>query len=141
MEEPETQNDEQMIENIIDEADAEDEVEEFEVPKRRSKRRPRTRRRDPLNMAWCAMLAIGADAQQHLEDTDLARLQQIASPEPGKTVMPPPEVRRAVGPDLDAWILAAQVEHDSFKEKEAVQDATADEIKNNGRRPLPILNV
>ena len=86
------------------------------------------------------MVAVGGDAQ-HLENTDLALLQQIAGPEPGKTVVPPQEIRRAVGPDLDAWILAAQVEHDSFKEKEAVQDATADEIKDYGRRPLPMLNV
>ena len=46
-----------------------------------------------------------------------------------------------VGPDLDAWILAAQAEHDSFITKEAVQEAAAAEIKVYGKRPLPMLNI
>ena len=62
---------------------------------------------------------------QHLEIPDLEMLQQIAGPEPGKTVVPPSEVRQAVRRELDAWILAAQAEHYSFLAKESVQEATA----------------
>ena len=48
---------------------------------------------------------------QHFESADFEVLQQIAGPEPGKTVASLAEVRQAVGRDLDAWILAAQAEH------------------------------
>ena len=68
-------------------------------------------------------------------------MQRVAGPEPGKTVVPPEEIRRAVGPDLDSWILAAQAEHDSFLTRDAIQVATADDIKRYGKRPLPMLNV
>ena len=79
--------------------------------------------------------------EQHLETLDLEMLQQIAGPEPGKTVVHPSEVRQAVGKELDAWILAGQAEHDSFIVKEAVQEATAKDIKDYGKRPLPMVNV
>ena len=77
----------------------------------------------------------------HLETDQKEAMQQVAGPEPGKSIVPPDEVRRAVGPDLDAWIMAAQVEHDTFMDKEAVQAATAEEIKSYGKKPLPMLNV
>ena len=106
---------------------------EGEVVQKMSRRRPRlqTRRRNPHGMArfvcamlpaWCAMMAANADGQL-FENIDLQILQQIAGPEPGKTLVPPGEVCRAVGPDFDAWILGAQAEHDSFLTKEAVQEA------------------
>ena len=76
-----------------------------------------------------------------MEVDDLELLQQIAGPEPGKTVVPPAEIRQAVGPDLDAWILAGQAEHDSFLAKEAVVEATEEEQRRYGKRPLPMLNV
>ena len=65
----------------------------------------------------------------------------MAGPEPGKAVVDPRVVRRAVGRDLDAWILAAQAEHDSFITKEAVQEATDEERRSYRQRPLPMLNV
>lgn len=68
-------------------------------------------------------------------------LQQVAGPEHGKTVVPLGEVRQAVGRDVDAWILAAQAEHDSFLIKEAVQEATIQDIKDYGKRLLPMVNV
>ena len=51
--------------------------------------------------AWCAMLAHDPSAQ-HFEADELELLQQVAGPEPGKSVVPPQEVRRAVGADLGA---------------------------------------
>ena len=56
---------------------------------------------------WCAMAAMNVEGE-HFDTADLEMLHQVAGPEPGKTVVPPGEVRRAVGRDLDAWILAAQ---------------------------------
>ena len=95
--------------------------------------------------AWCAMVATDATANQvegiHIESNQMEAMQQVAGPEPGKSIVPPDEVRRAVGPDLDAWIMAAQVEHDTFMDKDAVQAATAEEIANYGKKPLPMLNV
>ena len=90
--------------------------------------------------AWCAFAAKNVE-EKHLETIDLEMLQQIAGPEPGKTVVHPSEVRQAVGKELDAWILAGQAEHDSFIVKEAVQEATAKDIKDYGKRPLPMVNV
>ena len=112
-------------------------------------RRRRKFRRDPLFMARfvCSMLpswsalATARPAIEHVDDNGLEALQQIVGPEPGKTVVPPAEIRQAVGPDLDSWILAAQVEHDSFLTREAVQVATQEERKRYGKRPLPMLNV
>ena len=89
---------------------------------------------------WCAFSAVDA-LSPHVEHNELDAIQQVEGPEPGKTVVPPEEVRRAVGPDLDAWILAAQAEHDSFLSKEAVQVATPEEIQHYGKKPLPMLNV
>jgi hypothetical protein len=89
----------------------------------------------------CALIAVTAEATPHMESDQLELLQQVAGPEPGKTVVPPEEVRRVVGPDLDGWILAAQAEHDSFVTKEAVATATAEEQRRYGKRPLPMLNV
>ena len=125
--------------------------EEFEVPRKRPHcRRWRPPRLDPLGMAgftcqvllpiWCAMAAVNVEAE-HFESADLEMLQQVAGPEPGKTVVPPGEVRRAIGRDLDAWILAAQAEHDSFLAKEAVHEVTEQEMKEHGKKPLPMLNV
>ena len=79
--------------------------------------------------------------EKHLEAIDLEMLQHIAGPKPGKTVVHPSEVRQAVGKELDAWILAGQAEHDSFIVKEAVQVATAKDVKDYGKRPLPMVNV
>jgi len=133
------------------EADAEAEVqadEEVEVSRRRRRRGRRAPRRDPMGMArfvtymmpaWCAMLATVESP--HLEAQERDFLQQVAGPEPGKTVVPPGEIRNAVGPDLDAWILAAQVEHDAFLGQDAVQEATAEERREYGKKPLPMLNV
>ena len=90
--------------------------------------------------AWCAIAAMKVEAE-HFETADLQMLQQVAGPEPGKTVVPPGEVRQAVGRDLDAWILAAQAEHDSFFTKEAAQEATIQDIKDYGKRLLPMVNV
>ena len=45
----------------------------------------------------------------HFETDQKEAMQQVAGPEPGKSIVPPDEVRRAVGPDLDAWIMAAQL--------------------------------
>ena len=94
---------------------------------------------------WCAMVATDAVVGQveggHLETDQKEAMQQVAGPEPGKSVVPPDEVRRAVGPDLDAWIMAAQVEHDTFMNKDAVQAATAEEVKSYGKKPLPMFNV
>ena len=87
----------------------------------------------------CAMLATAEIP--HLESSDLELLQHVAGPEPGKTVVPPGDIRKAIGADLDAWILAGQVEHDSFLEQEAVVEATAEERAAYGKRPLPMLNV
>ena len=68
-------------------------------------------------------------------------LQQVAGPEPGKTVAPPEVFRQAVGPDLDSWLLAAQAEHGSFITKDAMQVATAEERRAYGKKPLPMLTV
>ena len=65
--------------------------------------------------ALCAM--AGTLDSDHLEDLDKETLQQLAGPEAGKSVVAPSVIRQAVGKDLDAWILAASVEHDSFLEK------------------------
>merc|ERR1712024_411789 len=83
----------------------------------------------------------GASDMDHLEDLDKETLQQLAGPEAGKSVVASSVIRRAVGKDLDAWILAASVEHDSFLEKEAVVEATPADLKAYGKRPLPMLNV
>ena len=80
-------------------------------------------------------------AIEHVHDDYLQAAQQITGPEPGKTVVPPDVIRKAVGPDLDSWILAALAEKDSFLTREAVQPATPEEIKRYGKRPLPMLNV
>ena len=90
--------------------------------------------------AWCALAAAGGSAE-HVESGQLEAIQQVTGPEPGKTIVPPDEIRRAVGPDLDSWILAAQAEHDSFLTRDAVQPATAEELKAYGKKPLPMLNV
>ena len=92
----------------------------------------------------CAMSAAVASQEQdtaHWEDLDREILQQMANPEPGRSVVAQGIVRQAVGKDRDGWILAAQVEHDSFLEKEAVVEATAEDLKAHGKRPLPMLNV
>ena len=96
--------------------------EEAEPVVPRPRRRRRRHRRDPLGMArfackvllpaLCAMAS--AEDSDHLEDLDKETLQQLAGPEAGKTVVAPSVIRQAVGKDLDAWILAASVEHDSF---------------------------
>ena len=65
--------------------------------------------------ALCAM--AGAVDSEHMEDLDKETLQQLAGPEAGKSVVASSVIRQAVGKDLDAWILAASVEHDSFVEK------------------------
>ena len=80
-------------------------------------------------------------ADEHLEGAHFEALQQAVGPELGKTVVPPEVVRKAVGPDLDSWILAAQAEHDSFLTRDVVQVATAEERKTYGKKPLPMLNV
>ena len=94
---------------------------------------------------WCAMVAIEAVVNQveggHFETDQKEAMQQVAGPGPGKSIVPPDEVRRAAGPDLGVWIMAAQVEHDAFMDKDAVQAATAEEIKSYGKKPLPMLNV
>ena len=87
----------------------------------------------------CAMAA--AEHSLHWEDLDRETIQQLAGPEAGKAVVAPGVVRQAAGKDLDGWILAAQVEHDSFLEKGAVVEATAEDLKAYGKRPLPMLNV
>ena len=153
---PEAENDEvkgqESEEEIKKDAEADLVGDEFEVPRKSPRRRRwRTPRRNPLGMAgftchvllpfWCAMAATAGEETYHFENTDLEMLQQVAGPEPGKSIVPPEEIRRAVGRDLDAWILAAQAEHDSFVAKEAVQQATDREIKEYGKRPLPMLNV
>ena len=99
--------------------------EEAEPVAPRPRRRRRRPRRDPLGMArfackvllpaLCAM--AGAVDSDHLEDLDEETLQQLAGPEASKSVVAPSVIRQAVGKDLDAWILAASVEHDSFLEK------------------------
>ena len=58
-----------------------------------------------------------------------------------KEVVPPEEMRQATGADLDAWILAAQAEHDKFVAQEAVITASAEDIRMYKHRPLPMLNV
>ena len=55
--------------------------------------------------------------------------------------MPAQDVGSSVGADLDRWKLAAQDEHDKFRDKEAVMDASAEDIRQYGRRPLPMINV
>ena len=80
-------------------------------------------------------------AEEHVDQATLDAIQQTADVEPGKVVAPPEEVRKAVGADLDAWVLAAQAEHDRFVELEAISVATEEEIKQYGCRPLPMLNV
>ena len=61
---------------------------------------------------WCAMVATDAVVSQveggHRETDQKEAMQQVAGPEPGKSIVPPDEVRRAVGPDLDAWIMPWQ---------------------------------
>ena len=41
-----------------------------------------------LSPVWCAMAAMKVEAE-HFETADLEMLQQVAGPEPGKTVVPP----------------------------------------------------
>ena len=65
--------------------------------------------------ALCAR--AGTADSDHFEDLGKETLQQLAGPEAGKTVVAPGVIRQAVGKDLDAWILAASVEHDSFLER------------------------
>ena len=123
--------------------------EEVEPVLTRPRRRRRGPRRDPLGMArftcmillpaLCAMAA--AEDSDHWEDLDRETLQQLAGPEAGKSVIAPSVIRQAVGKDLDGWILAAQAEHASFLEKEAVVEATVDDLRAYGRRLLPMLNV
>lgn len=82
----------------------------FEVPRKSPRRRRwRTPRRNPLGMAgftchvllpfWCAMAATAGEETYHFENTDLEMLQQVAGPELGKSIVPPEEIRRAVGRD------------------------------------------
>ena len=80
---------------------------EVHPPAKKPKRRfYRPARRNPFGMArlvchllpaFCLMTAMPVMAMEsvdtHLESIDLDLLQQIAGPEPGKTVAPPPEVR------------------------------------------------
>ena len=89
--------------------------------------------------AMCAMAGTGDS--DHLDDLDKETLQQLAGPEAGKSVVASSVIRQAVGKDLDAWILTASVEHDSFLEKEAVVEATPADLRAYGKRPLPMLNV
>ena len=95
---------------------------------------------------WCASAAL----EPHLTDLELNAMQQLQMEsgnasagvaEPGKTVVAPEVVRKAEGADLDAWILAAQAEHDRFLELNALQTATQSEVAEHGQRPLPMLNV
>ena len=97
----------------------------------------------PMQCAMAAVKALQPEEQLsvHWEDLDREAFQQLAGPEAGKSVVEPGVVRQAVGKDLDGWILAAQVEHDSFREKEAVVEATAEDLKAYRKRPLPMLNV
>ena len=93
---------------------------------------------------WCANAMSGQEL--HMTDLDLNAMQQMqmestSAAEPGKTIVPPEVVRKAEGADLDAWILAAQAEHDRFSDIHAVQTATPSEIAAYGHRPLPMLNV
>ena len=95
--------------------------------------------------ALCAMAGV-VDSEavldsDHAEDLDKETLQQLAGPEAGKSVVASSVIRQAVGKDLEAWILAASAEHDSFVEKEAVVEATPEDLKAYGKRPLPMLNV
>ncbi len=138
--------------------DHEEDNEDNEPPARSQRHRRRHRRRqrrryDPhftsrfvrhLLPLWCAMSVMApasAEKDQHLETVDLELLQQLAGPEPGNTIVPPQEIRKALGADLDAWVLAAQAEHDSFISKEAVITATPEDIRAYGNRPLPMINV
>ena len=137
--------------------DIEPDLEEPDEGRARVRSSRRRRRRGQLHpllarffisrvlLTWCAMVATGAVVSQveggHLETDQKEAMQQAAGPEPGKSIVPPDEVRRAVGPDLDTWIMAAQVEHDTFMDKDAVQAATAEEVKSYGKKPLPMLNV
>ena len=141
--EQENQKDELLLE-------AEADVDEEEISKKKPRRRKHKPRRDPLGMAkfvrwmlpaWCAMVATNSSHAEHVDMEGLDFLQQVAGPEPGKHVVPPSEVRQAVGSDLEAWIIAGQAEHDTFITKEAVQVATEEEQKAYGKRPLPMLNV
>ena len=76
-----------------------------------------------------------------MEGDVLETLQRVAGPELGETVALPEEIRRAVGPVLDSWILAAQAERDSFVTGGAVQMATPEDIIMCHKRPFPMLNA
>ena len=85
--------------------------------------------------ARCAMVrSAGADSGGNLDQE---------APQPGTALeadetVAPTVIRQAVGKDLDAWILAASVEHDSFLEREAVVEATPADLEAYGKEPLPM---
>ena len=134
-------------------ADQIDDVDEGEEvmykPPSRARRRRRRRQGHSLVArcfvqmfpAWVMSVLTPFTAEEHVDQATLDAIQQTADVEPGKVVVPPEEVRKAVGADLDAWVLAAQAEHDRFVELEAISVATEEEIKQYGRRPLPMFNV
>ena len=78
---------------------------------------------------------------EHMDDSTQEALQQIAATEPGKSIVSPQDVGSSVGAELDRWILAAQDEHDKFRSKEAVMDASAEDIRQYGCKPVPMINV
>ena len=97
--------------------DLEQEMEEPDEGQPRTRRSRRRRRKEHDHSlavrflisrvlpAWCAMVATDATVNQveggHIETDQKDAMQQVAGPEPGKSIVPPDEVRRAVGPDLD----------------------------------------
>ena len=135
------------LDDQINDVEEDDEV----VYKSPSRARRRRRRRQGHSLvarcfmqmfpAWVMSVSTPFTAENHVDAVTSDAIQQTAEVEPGKAVAPPEEVRKAVGADLDSWVLAAQAEHDRFVQLEAISEATEQEIQQYGRRPLPMLNV
>ena len=80
-------------------------------------------------------------SEGHLDTLGKEMLQKLGALEPGKRIIPTPQVSRSEGAELENWKLAAEVEMKSnFINMYAVHESTAEERAAHGR-PLPMLCV
>ena len=80
-------------------------------------------------------------SEGHLDPLGKEMLQKLGALEPGKRIIPTPQVTKSEGAELESWKLAAEVEMQSnFINMHAVHESTDAERAAHGR-PLPMLCV
>jgi hypothetical protein len=81
------------------------------------------------------------DQDPHMDLISKDALQQLASEE-GKKIVPVSEVRSSKGKELERWKLSAEEEHSrNFVGMGAMHDSTPQELREYGKRALPMLLV